>query len=287
MMTHKKAIALGNFDGIHSGHLAVINEVRKFSCPCALLFDEHSLKKLTGQAPPMLITDEERDCFFKSNFVQTLYIDFGTVADMSPESFIDEIIIKKFNAEAVVCGYNYRFGKNASGNTETLQNLCSQKTLKCSVVGEVDFQGEPVSSTRIRRLIETGNVETANKMLNRSFGFSSEIVHGEKRGRSWGFPTINQIIPENMVMPKFGVYKSKVTVNSEKYTGVTNIGRRPTVGTDFVISETHIIDFDGDIYGKNADIRLLKFIRAEQKFESFDGLARQIKADVTEVKHDV
>lgn len=121
-------------------------------------------------------------------------------------------------------------------------------------------------------------------MLGRPFGFSSRVIDGDKRGRVLGFPTINQIIPEELAMPRFGVYQSVVTVKGEKFKGVTNVGKRPTVGTEKILSETHILDFDRDIYGENVDVRLIKFIRPEKKFSSFDELARQIKSDAKEVR---
>lgn len=287
MTENKKAIALGNFDGIHLGHLAVINEVKKFSYPCVMLFTEHSLKNLVGQAPPMLITDAERKSFFECNSIEQLYIDFDSIHDMSPEQFVDEILVRKFNAQAVVCGYNYRFGKNAEGDSETLKKLCDERNMICSVVSEIDFDGEPVSSTRIRRLIEKGSVDEANKMLSESYGFCTEVLHGDQRGRGWGFPTINQLLPKGFVMPAFGVYESSVTFDGKKYKGVTNIGRRPTIGTDQVLSETYIFDFDRDVYGENIDIRLVRFIRPERKFSSFEELANQIKSDAMEVSENV
>ena len=162
--------------------------------------------------------------------------------------------------------------------------ICGKLGLQCKVSGEVDVDCCAVSSTKIRGFIENGEIEKANKMLGRPFGFSARVIDGDKRGRVLGFPTINQIIPEELAMPKFGVYQSVVTVDGEKFKGVTNVGRRPTVGTEKILSETHILDFDRDIYGENVDVRLIKFIRPEKKFSSFDELARQIKSDAKEVR---
>ena len=145
----------------------------------------------------------------------------------------------------------------------------------------------PVSSTAIRKKIENGGIEAANRMLGRCFGFTATVIDGDKRGRTWGFPTINQRLPEDMVVPRFGVYQSLVRVGGQEYKGVTNIGSRPTVGTEIVLSETHILDFNGDLYGKDAEIRLIRFIRPEQKFGSFDELVLQIKKDCLTVKGGV
>lgn len=285
---NRKAVALGNFDGMHLGHIAVMNETRKFKSlglvPCVVLFDEHSLKAVTGSAPPMLMTAEESQKFIADSGFKCYVLNFQKIKDLTPEEFIDKILIEKLNTGAVACGYNYRFGKNAVGTADTMLSLCKRKNIKCSIIGEVDIASEPVSSTLIRKLIGNGEIEKANTMLGRLFGFTATVIDGDKRGRTWGFPTINQILPNNLVMPKFGVYASEVTVDGEKYAGVTNIGKRPTVGTDVTLSETNILDFNRDIYGESVDIRLKKFIRPEEKFSSFDELAKQIKSDVINVK---
>ena len=284
----KKAVALGNFDGMHLGHTAVLDKTIEVSSgrlvPCALLFSEHSVKILTGNAPPMLMTDTERREFIKSYGLEAEEIDFQSIRSLSPEDFVNDILAHKMNAGAVVCGYNYRFGRNAAGNAELLKKLCAKKDISCHIVGEIDCDGEAVSSTAIRTLIENGGIKKANRMLGRKFGFTSPVIHGDERGRTWGFPTANQQLPDGLVQPKFGVYASEVTVDGRTYKGVTNIGVRPTVGTDKVLSETYIIDFSGNIYGRQTDIRLIDFIRPEMKFSSFAELAAQIKADTEKVK---
>ena len=284
----KKAVALGNFDGIHKGHTAVLDktveQTKNGLIPCALLFTQHSEKVINGFAPPMLMTETERRSYIESRNINVEEIDFSDIRNLSPAEFVDKILIKKLDAGAVICGYNYRFGKNAVGNADTLQKLCKEKGIECFVVGEIDVDGSPVSSTAIRSLIENGDIRCANRMLGKKFGFTAEVIHGDARGRSWGYPTINQIIPDGLVLPKFGVYSSIVTVDKKTYKGVTNIGKRPTVGTDTVLSETNIIDFSEDIYGKQVDIRLVDFIRPERKFSSFKELAEQIKTDCNRVK---
>lgn len=283
----KRAVALGNFDGIHIGHREIIKETAGFAnCglePCVLLFFEHSVKALSGNIPPMLISSDERQHFFESNGFSIEYIDFNEIKNMSPTQFVTEILIDRFHAGAVVCGYNYRFGQHAKGNSETMKELCDKFGIESVVVNEVDYEGEAVSSTRIRQLIENGEIEKANILLGRCFGFCAKVIDGDKRGRNLGVRTANQQIPDNFVVPKFGVYESEVTVDGECFKAVTNIGKRPTVGTEAVLSETHILNFNKDIYGKNIDIRLKRFIRAEKKFTSFDKLKEQILKDINSV----
>lgn len=285
---NRTAVALGNFDGMHVGHMAVLEAAKSFESegllPVAVLFDEHSLKAITGKAPAMLMTVTERNRIINENGLRMETLVFNEIRDLSPSDFVEKILVGRLGAAAVCCGYNYRFGKGASGTAQMMSEICGRLGLKCRVSGEVDVDRCAVSSTKIRGFIENGEIEKANKMLGRPFGFSSRVIDGDKRGRVLGFPTINQIIPEELAMPRFGVYQSVVTVNGEKYKGVTNVGRRPTVGTEKILSETHILDFDRDIYGENVDVRLIKFIRPEKKFSSFDELARQIKSDAKEVR---
>lgn len=285
---NRTAVALGNFDGMHVGHMAVLEAAKSFESegllPVAVLFDEHSLKAITGKAPAMLMTVTERNRIINENGLGIETLVFNEIRDLSPSDFVEKILVGRLGAAAVCCGYNYRFGKGASGTAQTMSEICGRLGLQCRVSGEVDVDRCAVSSTKIRGFIENGEIEKANKMLGRPFGFSSRVIDGDKRGRVLGFPTINQIIPEELAMPRFGVYQSVVTVNGEKFKGVTNVGRRPTVGTEKILSETHILDFDRDIYGENVDVRLIKFIRPEKKFSSFDELARQIKSDAKEVR---
>ena len=285
---NRTAVALGNFDGMHVGHMAVLEAAKSFESegllPVAVLFDEHSLKAITGKAPAMLMTVTERNRIINENGLKIETLVFNEIRGLSPSDFVEKILVGRLGAAAVCCGYNYRFGKGASGTAQTMSEICGRLGLQCRVSGEVDVDRCAVSSTKIRGFIENGEIEKANKMLGRPFGFSSRVIDGDKRGRVLGFPTINQIIPEELAMPRFGVYQSVVTVNGEKFKGVTNVGRRPTVGTEKILSETHILDFDRDIYGENVDVRLIKFIRPEKKFSSFDELARQIKSDAKEVR---
>lgn len=232
----------------------------------------------------MLMTSRERGELLSRLGFDADYLDFNEIKGLSEKEFVDIILKEQLNAKAVVCGFNYRFGRGASGTSETLARLCKESGLICRIVGEVSCNGKPVSSTAIRSAIENGEIEGANCMLGRKFGFTATVINGDKRGRTWGFPTVNQLLPDGLTVPKFGVYASCVTLDGRQYHGVTNIGKRPTVGTDIILSETHILDFNEDIYGKEVDVRLERFIRSEQKFNSFDELAAQIKTDVTEAR---
>ena len=168
------AVALGNFDGLHIGHLAVINrtaeEAGENLTAAVMLFDEHSLKAVTGEAPPKLITDSERAAIFKEKDIEAFIVNFSEIRDFSPEEFIEEILVKKLNAKVVLCGFNYRFGKKAKGDAKLLEDLCIEKGIKCVIIDEVETDGMAVSSTAIRKAVERGDIEKANSMLGRCFG---------------------------------------------------------------------------------------------------------------------
>ena len=283
-------VALGNFDGLHRGHMTVINDAlamakRLSAMPFALVFKEHPLTVLTGEEQPCLFNSETRAAAFKKTGVTLCLLEFEELKDMSPEEFFDEIIIKRMGAVGVCCGFNYSFGKGGKGTPETLKALCERAGLEFSVSPEFDFEGQPVSTTRIKKALERGKIETANRMLGRPYSFRLQVVDGDKRGRHLGAPTINQEADPHLVIPKYGVYMSKATVGDKSYLAITNIGVRPTFYDDARPSiETHILDFEGNLYGKFVEVALLRFLRPEKRFDSFTDLEVQIKNDERKVR---
>ncbi|MBR3588352.1 MAG: bifunctional riboflavin kinase/FAD synthetase [Clostridia bacterium] len=280
----KTSVALGNFDGLHKGHLAVINEavMEKHNglLPCILTFDSHPQKTLRGSAPKKIMTRSLCEKTAKELGCETVRIPFEEVRNMTPEEFFNEILIKKLHVGFVSCGFNYRFGKNGAGTAEMLKKLCKNAEIGFRCAGEVLYNEEPISSTRIRQAIEKGDIETANNMLGRHFAYDFEVVHGDRIGKKLlGFPTINQIFPEWHIIPKNGVYASATEIDGKLYPSMTNIGKRPTVGGEELRSETCIIGFSGDLYGTHPEVRLLKLIRTEKKFPSLESLSQQLKND--------
>ncbi len=285
--TSKYAIALGFFDGLHKAHMRVLSEaVKKASSgftPAVLLFDGHPRSIISGKRIPFLLQSSIRDEKLREMGLQTLCVSFSEIKDMSPEEFVEEILVKRFSAGAVVCGFNYAFGRNAAGNPELLKKICMQHEISVTVVEDVTWKGEDVSSTRIRRAVSEGNMEDVTALSGFPFTFESEIFTGDRRGRLLGTPTVNQLIPEELAVPRFGVYASRVYAEGKEYTGVTNIGSRPTFDGESVRSETYILDFSGDLYGKKVRIELYRFIRDERKFPDGDALKAQIALDVQSV----
>ena len=283
------SVALGFFDGLHSAHKAVLegaltNALRLGLTPAVLLFDEHPRTVLTGDAVPSLLTKSERDERLRKMGFTLLFVSFKEIMNMLPEEFVDKILCERFRAGALSCGYNYNFGKSASGNTEILGKLCKERGIVLSVCPEFTLNGQTVSSTEIRKALENGDTERANGMLGYAFGFTAPVFTGDRRGRLLGSPTINQYIPGELITPKFGVYASRVYFDGREYTGVTNIGARPTFGEGSVRSETFIVDFSGDLYGRDVRVEIYSFIRGERKFPDADALKAQIEEDVMSAK---
>ena len=277
----KNAVVLGTFDGVHLGHKSVIDKAEGFNIT-AVTF-EKSPRAYFDNSIKALMTGEDRIERLKSLGVnETVMLRFNEVRDIPSIDFLD-FIREKYNPSLICCGYNYHFGKNAEGNTEILLEYCKKHNIALRVAECVEINSTAVSSTLIREKIFIGEIDVANSLLGYNFGFKGEVINGDKRGRTLGFPTINQAFPETLTPPLFGVYETKVTINSESYRAITNIGYRPTFATDKIFCETNIETFSGDIYGDIVDLRFVKFIRKEKKFESLEQLKNAISEDVGRV----
>ena len=273
-------VALGTFDGLHLGHKAVITaEKTEYQRKLALMFTKHPQLSLKGEAPGALITPEKEKEILSGWGVTAEYVDFSQIWNLTPEAFVDDILIKKFNASSVACGFNYRFGKDASGDAKALLRLCAEREIKVTVVDAVEYENETVSSTRIRQALREGRMKDVKNMLGRYFSYDFLVVHGDERGRVLGSPTINQFFDEDFAVPQFGVYASFTVVDGKKYPSVTNIGVRPTFKNSEKRSETNIIGFDGDLYGKHPEVFIVEKMREEMKFSSLDELKTQIDKD--------
>lgn len=274
------AIVLGTFDGLHKGHRAVIALARGYYT-VAVTFDTPP-KAFLGSDSKLLMMPCDKAAGLKSLGVSEIdTLDFGKVANLSPEVFFDEIV-KKFSPKLIACGFNYRFGKNAAGDTETLKGLCLKSGVEFKQAESVGGE-EPVSSSSIRALIANGNIDAANRQIYGGFGFTAPVIHGDARGKKLGFPTVNQVFPGELVTPKFGVYGSRMIIDGKEYKSITNLGVRPTYETDFIGCETFIKDFSGEIYGRAAVLKLDRFVRSEKKFACAAELERTVRADIKSV----
>lgn len=277
----KTAVALGYFDGIHLGHKAVLKKAVEAKdrglTPAAFTFSSTPKSKDKNS---QLLTYQEKVAMLEELGIEVLYIlDFSELKDYSPERFVTDIIKKVFNADEVFCGFNYHFGKLGAGDTETLKVLCQIEKIGVTVCSPVKLGDTVVCSTEIRNALKNGDIKKANLLLGYDFGLNSESVKGNGIGSKIETPTINLNFEKGIILPKFGVYASKVTIDGKIYTGVTNIGIKPTVGNrNLPNCETWLPKYSGDnLYGKTIDVRLKEFIRPERKFDSLDELKAEIK----------
>lgn len=279
----KTAVALGYFDGLHLGHVYVIGKAlsQKGLAPAVFTFNcDTTLPKFSKQED-IISFENKREMLGKMG-VEYLYApDYAAVCGLSYEQFVSEILVKKLNVGFACCGESFRFGKGGEGNPALLKKLAEKYGFTAYIAENICLDGETISSTKIRELIREGKIEEANRFLGYELSFNLPVVHGNEIGRKLSFPTINQIIPETNVIPRFGVYKSFVQVEGKNLRAVTNIGIRPTVAkADEVVMETHILNFDGDLYGKKIAVSLCGFLRGEQKFADLSTLKEQIAQDV-------
>lgn len=286
------AVALGSFDGLHLGHREVLKSTLAFSKKHNLeakimLFDIHPREYIFGEKIPKLMTEEAEEKELVKLGFSIYRVKFAEIRELTAEDFFEKILINELNAKALCCGFNYSFGRNGTGTSEMLRKFCEEKNIYCEIVPPVSVDGETVSSTAVRNYILSGEVQKAAKMLGRNYSVSGEVIHGDARGRTLGFPTANQMIDECLVVPKYGVYETLIRLDGKEYKGITNIGIRPTYRTEAALAETNIIDFSGDIYGRDISVELIKYLRPERRFDSAQELKDQLEKDMAEVTGNV
>ena len=282
--------ALGYFDGIHRGHQAVITEAVEYAhshglVPTVFTLLQSPRTVLLGENPRGIITLEEKLDLLESLHVERVYlIDFTTIRTITAERFVEDILIGCFNAKHTGCGFNYHFGNGAKGNGDMLSELAKHFGITETTQPQLCYGDKPISSTRIRKCIADGDIPSANAMLGRKYGFRLPVIHGRQLGRTLGFPTINQQMPHGLVKPLFGVYASVVDIDGTLYQGVTNIGIKPTVGSQCVTIETWMPGYSGgELYGRTLDLRLERFVRPEKKFSGLEELRKAVLADAEKV----
>lgn len=283
------SVALGFFDGVHLGHQDVINTAVNASsdlCKATVLtFKDSPTFVLSGNKKTLLTTNEEKFELFEKLGVEYVFcIDFKEVCSMTAEDFVREVLYNTLNAKFVIAGFNYHFGRGGNATADDLISMCRRLRMDSCKRMPVEYKGEAISSTRIRECILNGKIEDANAMLSYNFSITSKVTSGNHIGTTLSTPTINQPLQSGIVVPKFGVYASKVTIGDKVYLGATNIGTHPTVGKCTPLCETHLLNFEsGDLYGKTVQTELLHFIRPEKKFESLNELKKQIQKDKNDI----
>lgn len=290
-MEQKIIYALGFFDGVHLGHQALLAACRELAeqngCQSgAVTFASHPDTLVSGNAPALLNTSEDRRLLLTAYGVDAvLELTFNEKLMTTPWSAFLTWLIDQ-GAAGFVCGEDFRFGAKGEGSAEKLAAFCEEQKLPYIVVKEQVVDGEKISSTRIRALLEQGNVEQANRLLGHFHFFTGRVVTGQQLGRTIGFPTANLAFPEGLLIPKFGVYACQVSIDDEQdYAAVANIGIRPTVNGTEPLMELHLLDFEGDLYGKELLVTLHAFLRPEQKFNSMDELQAEIQKNVQQTRN--
>ena len=282
-----RSVALGLFDGLHPGHRQVILEAMQgiddHVSRCVYTFDLDTIntKTISGY----LCTPEEEAALLSAMGVDELVrADFTAVRHLSPEAFVRQVLKEGLGAVKVTCGFNYRFGAGGVGDAALLTRLCAACGIAVTVVPEVDVEGLPINSTAIRQAIAQGDMAHARRLLGRPYRLQIPVTAGQHLGRRLGLPTINQVLPDKLCRPKFGVYASCVQIGTQVYPAVTNIGVRPTVGADAPLAETYILDYSGDLYGTAPTVYPLQYLREEQAFPSLEALKEQIGRDIEATK---
>ena len=286
-MTKQKVMALGFFDGIHVGHAALINKIKQRAEetdaePAVLTFDVHPDNLVFKKTVPLINSAEDREnilirCFGIDDVV---VIHFNQrVMHMDWQDFIDELI-DEMNLRWIVVGHDFCFGYKGLGTAEKLKAYCAERGVGCDIIPAVCRDGVVVSSTLIRQLIETGEMEKANEYLGHPHTLTDVIRTGYHLGTKMGTPTINMSFPQGVIIPRHGVYAAKAYIDGQEYMSVTNVGIRPTVSDSGSVNvESFLLDFRGNLYGHRARIDFYKFLRPERKFDDVTELAAQIRHD--------
>lgn len=284
----KTVLALGCFDGLHEGHTRLLKKAAEIADENSLglavyCFSEPPKNFFYPSSVPVITPKDEKLRIISSlGAAVALCVDFDeSIANMPPEAFFEEVVLSQMNAAHVVCGFNYRFGKNGTGDTQTLRRLCIKEGIGIDVIDPVQIDGVTVSSSEIRIALASARPERAARLLGRPYSIFSRVVDGKRLGRLLGFPTINQTVAQaSRSLLKHGVYATRSYVGQTPYDSVTNLGIRPTVDGSELCAETHLLDFCGDLYGKEVRVEFLHFIREERKFDTLEELSEQIKKDV-------
>lgn len=293
-INYKTTVALGNFDGIHLGHKELIDATINLSkqnktIPSLFTFDTNFNQFKLGTKNTSLMSNKQKESILQELGIDLLYIVkfCEQIKNMSPEEFIKKIILEKLNADTVIVGFNFKFGCNALGNVKVLEELSRKYKFKVVIMPPVMKNDNLVSSTLIRRLISQGDILTANKMIGRNYSMRGKVISGKGRGKKLGFATANLKCDIDYVSPKNGVYETIVKYGNKEYKSITNIGVNPTFADVNFSIETHIINFDKDIYNECIEIEFIKFIRKEKKFDTIDDLINQVNKDIKKVNIDL
>ena len=294
MNKNRRVIALGFFDGVHRGHGALLQTVTEKAkeldaTASAFTFDRSPTAAITGQVVPLLSSVEDRAWLMRTYYgIQEVIVSsFDGMMRMDWQDFIAEYLAKELGVVHVVAGHDFHFGYMGKGNPQRLQETCAKLGIGCDIIGKVEVEDITVSSTYIRTLVAQGEMDRAVEFLGHPHVLTNRVTHGKKIGSSsLGFPTVNLQIPSPVIVPAFGVYATQVSVSGQRYTAVTNVGVRPTVQDNDgrVTVEGFILEFSGDLYGKELRMEFYHRLRGEQKFPSLQALSDEIRRNAQQTR---
>jgi len=285
-------LTIGNFDGVHKGHLALFDKVKERAKAIGgqsivMTFEPHPLKVMKPSNGPQLITHtgQKLELIEKAGIDVIVCVSFDRrFAAISARDFVVNILVKKVGIKEIVVGYDYTFGHNREGDINLLRELGSDFGFFVHLVGPVEIDHTLVSSTSIRRLVQEGRLAEARVLLGRDFEVQGTVVKGQNRGgRLLGFPTAN-LNPHGELLPKTGVYAVKLLIDDVFYNGVTNVGYNPTFGDTGLTVETHVLDFSGELLGKTIKVHFIRHLREEKNFKTIEELSDQIAQDIAQAK---
>jgi riboflavin kinase / FMN adenylyltransferase len=280
-------LALGNFDGLHRGHLKIVERVRRGAAehggtPMAMTFDPHPSRIVRpDKAPPLLMTKAQRlEALDRAGIAAVAVVRFTTeLSRWDPEAFVRTVLVDWLRVSEVWVGANFLFGHDRSGNFSTLRTLGQRYGFRADKIDPVRYKEFVVSSTRVRRLVAEGRMDEAGALLGHPYYIDGTVVAGKRRGRELGFPTAN-LQSENELLPPNGVYATTTTIDGVVHASLTNVGLRPTFGdTAKPIIEAYVLGFNGDLYGRPLRLGFVQRLRDERKFEDVDALRLQMEAD--------
>jgi riboflavin kinase/FMN adenylyltransferase len=285
-------LTIGNFDGVHKGHLALFDKVKERAKAIAgqsvvMTFEPHPLKIMRPADGPQLITHtgQKLELIEKAGIDVIVCVSFDReFAAIPARDFVNNILVKKIGIKEIVVGYDYTFGHNREGDINLLREIGNDFGFVVHLVGPIEIDHTLVSSTSIRRLVQEGRLEEARVLLGRDFEVQGTVVKGQNRGgRLLGFPTAN-LNPHGELLPKRGVYAVKLLIDDVFYNGVTNVGYNPTFGDTGLTVETHVLDYSGELMGKTIKVHFIKRLRDEKRFKTFEELSDQIARDIAQAK---
>ena len=280
--------ALGFFDGVHLGHQALLDAVKKLALPGArgvVTFLDHPDTLILGQTPGLINTPQDRELLLKHYGMDRIVtLPFDKKTQTTPWRVFLEDLREHHGAAGFVCGEDFRFGARGAGNAQLLEEYCREAGLPYAIVPEQTLGGSRISSTRIRQLLDDGDMEQAVACMGHPYILTGTVVHGHQLGRTLGFPTANLAFPKGLATPRFGVYGCTTPIDGKTYLAVTNLGTRPTVDGHHITVEPWILDYTGDLYGRSVTLEFHTFLRPERKFDSLTELKTTIQANAQQLR---